>query len=79
MEDKIKYELLGNICEFINGDRGKNYPSSKEFVDSGIPFINAGNIIDKKIDYNDMNYITKVLELQGIFVIKSKVRQQNKY
>lgn len=59
MEDKIKYELLGNICEFINGDRGKNYPSSKEFVDSGIPFINAGNIIDKKIDYNDMNYITK--------------------
>ena len=36
---------LINLCQFINGDRGKNYPSSDDIVDSGVPFINAGHHI----------------------------------
>ena len=47
----MKYVKLGDVCEFINGDRGKNYPSSKDFVDKGIPFINY------LIKYLNSNYI----------------------
>jgi len=50
---------LGDVCEFINGDRGKNYPSAKDFKDEGIPFINAGHLVNKKIDFSEMNYINK--------------------
>lgn len=35
---------LADTCKLINGDRGKNYPSSNDRVESGIPFINAGNL-----------------------------------
>lgn len=49
---------LGEVCQFINGDRGKNYPSGKDFVESGIPFINAGHLENRDIIFDDMNYIT---------------------
>lgn len=49
---------LGQVCSFENGDRGKNYPSRSEFVNSGVAFINAGHINDGGIDFNKMNYIT---------------------
>ena len=34
---------LSNLVEFENGDRGRNYPSKKYRVKSGIPFINVQN------------------------------------
>ncbi len=46
------------LAEFENGDRGSNYPSRSNFVDQGIAFINAGHLVDERIDYSDMNYIT---------------------
>ncbi len=55
----MKYVKLGEICEFINGDRGKNYPSDKDFVDKGIPFINAGHIQHNDINFDNMNYISR--------------------
>ncbi len=58
-ENEKNEEILNNVCEFINGDRGKNYPSAGEFVRSGIPFINAGLINDKKVNWKKMNYITE--------------------
>ena len=48
---------LGQVCNFENGDRGKNYPGRKAFVPEGIPFINAGHIADGEIDWAGMNYI----------------------
>lgn len=50
---------LGDIAEFINGDRSKNYPSKQHQVASGIPFINAGHLENGVINHKDMNYITK--------------------
>ncbi len=50
---------LGKLGSFINGDRGKNYPSQEDFCDSGIPFINAGHIQDGNIDLDSMNYISE--------------------
>lgn len=58
MSNSIKHVRLGEICDFINGDRGKNYPSGDDFVNSGVPFINAGHIRDHKIDFQNMNYIS---------------------
>lgn len=50
---------LGEVCNFENGDRGKNYPSKGSFVETGIPFINAGNLSDIGIDIDSINYITE--------------------
>lgn len=50
---------LGELGLFINGDRGKNYPSKNTLVESGIPFINAGHIQNGIINLSEMNYITE--------------------
>lgn len=50
---------LGDLATFINGDRGKNYPSKGSFVESGIPFINAGNLESDGTLTKSFNYITK--------------------
>lgn len=65
-QEKEKYKLpnnwilttIGEISVLINGDRSKNYPSKNHFVKSGIPFINAGNIQDGKIDKVNLSFIT---------------------
>ncbi|WP_420583107.1 restriction endonuclease subunit S [Reichenbachiella sp.] len=49
---------LGSVCEFINGDRGKNYPSQGSFLNIGIPFINAGDLSNKLISISKLNYIS---------------------
>ena len=51
---------LHNISDLLNGDRGENYPSKKDYVESGIPFINAGCLDNGNINYNVANYITEV-------------------
>ncbi|WP_052307765.1 restriction endonuclease subunit S [Bacillus timonensis] len=50
---------LGDITNFINGDRGKNYPSKSDLVIEGIPFINAGHLVDGKVDVSNLNYVTE--------------------
>lgn len=51
---------LGDIATLINGDRGKNYPSQADITDEGdIPFVNAGHLNGRKIDFEEMNYISQ--------------------
>jgi type I restriction enzyme, S subunit len=50
---------LGKIADLFNGDRGKNYPSEGDFIDCGIPFINAGHLADGKVEFSKMNYISE--------------------
>lgn len=50
---------LHEVSTFINGDRGKNYPSKGSFKSSGIPFINAGNILENELDHSSFNFITQ--------------------
>lgn len=59
---------FGLLSEFINGDRGSNYPNKNEYVDSGVPWINTGHIEkDGTLSVESMNYITqkKFDELRG--------------
>lgn len=67
-DDEIPYDLpegwawcrLGDLSEFINGDRGKNYPNKDEYVDEGIAWINTGHIEPNgTLSKNRMNYITR--------------------
>ncbi|MBK1811554.1 restriction endonuclease subunit S [Clostridium sp. YIM B02505] len=51
-------KTLGTCCNILNGDRGVNYPSGNEFIDIGVPFINAGHIKERKISFDNMDYIS---------------------
>lgn len=52
--------VLGDVCEFENGDRGTNYPNRSEYVESGIPWINTGHIRpDGSLSTEEMNFITR--------------------
>lgn len=44
-----KIVKLSDVADTFNGDRGKNYPSSQDYVPTGIPFINAGDLINGSV------------------------------
>jgi type I restriction enzyme S subunit len=51
---------LGSQVKLINGDRGKNYPNSSEYVLEGLPFINTGHIeLNGSLSKERMNYISR--------------------
>lgn len=53
---KIKY-----VAKFLNGDRGKNYPSGNDLTDSGIVFLTSNNIRGVVLDCTSdiTKYITE--------------------
>lgn len=60
LPDGWAWVRFGEIANFINGDRGKNYPNKNEYVSLGIPFINTGHILPNgKLSLNKMNYISR--------------------
>lgn len=54
---------LGNIedlCEIMDGDRGRNYPSQQHFSENGYClFLNAGNVTKSGFDFSNTSFITK--------------------
>jgi len=50
---------LEDIGSVINGDRSSNYPSRAHYVDTGVPFLSAGNIENNKLLVSSLNYITR--------------------
>ena len=65
--DDWEQRKLGEVAEFYNGDRGPNYPKPSEIVEQGVPFINAGDLINGHIDYHNCKHITsdKFNQLNG--------------
>lgn len=59
MKKGWEIKTLADICTFENGDRGVNYPSKAKRTSTGIPFINAGHFVDNKIDFTNMDYISR--------------------
>ena len=47
--DNWKWVQLAQICQIINGDRGKNYPAKSTLQKHGIPFISAQNLDGKSV------------------------------
>ena len=60
-ENEKRYVNLEDVCIFINGDRGKNYPSADKISknSNGVPFINAGLLTNNTVDWENMNYISE--------------------
>jgi type I restriction enzyme S subunit len=51
---------FGELNQFINGDRSKNYPNQSEYVNEGVAWINTGHIEPNgRLTTFDMNYITR--------------------
>lgn len=50
---------LGSSINLYNGDRGSNYPSKKDYRPKGIPFINAGAIVNGALSETEFNYISE--------------------
>jgi type I restriction enzyme S subunit len=49
---------LKRLAQVIDGDRGKEYPNENDLKDSGIPFFSSKNIIDNKLNYSNLKYIS---------------------
>jgi len=58
-ETLITKSKLFDLCNFENGDRGKNYPNKSYRVEQGIRFINAGHFSDNKLDLAKMDFISE--------------------
>jgi len=56
--DDWQVKTLGEIAEIKNGDRSEKYPKPNEIQKQGIPFINAGHIVNGEIDFLNMDYIS---------------------
>ena len=51
---------LGDIVDFIDGDRGKNYPTFDEFRDAGYClFLNASNVTSTGFSFDTCQFVTK--------------------
>ena len=51
---------FGEIAEFIDGDRGKNYPTFDEFTSSGhCLFLNASNVTADGFNFDTCMFVTK--------------------
>ena len=51
---------LGDVCQIIDGDRGKNYPKNNEFFGSGYClFLNTGHVTKEGFSFANNQFITK--------------------
>ena len=51
---------MPDICQIIDGDRGKNYPTAKEFFREGFClFLNAKNVTSNGFNFNDCQFISR--------------------
>lgn len=52
--------FLGDIVDFIDGDRGKNYPTFDEFTSTGFClFLNASNVTSSGFNFDSCMFITE--------------------
>lgn len=56
----LSVKPMTEVCEIIDGDRGKNYPNADEFSDEGYClFLNAKNVTASGFYFDNCMYITK--------------------
>ena len=59
MKEGWELKTLGDVATFINGDRSTKYPSKKDYVVDGIPFVNAGNLSKAGLALASLNFISQ--------------------
>ncbi len=55
---------LGDVVNFEDGDRGKNYPKQSEYLSKGhCLFLNTSNVTKEGFNFDTINYISKEKDL----------------
>ena len=56
----LETKPMTDICDVIDGDRGKNYPTADEFSDNGYClFLNAKNVTTSGFNFENCMFVTK--------------------
>ena len=73
--DDWEQRKLGEWCNFINGDRSSNYPSTTEFVEDGIPFVGSDSLGSTLVDKTKLRFITseKYEQMNGLKIEKNDI------
>src|SRR5699024_7963231 len=50
---------LGLFFSILNGDRGVNYPKAEEITQAGIPFINAGDVTERRVSLSQAKFVSE--------------------
>ena len=58
-QDDWEQRKLGEHCEMYNGDRSSKYPNAQDMVAEGIPFINAGDLENGRVNLTECNKISR--------------------
>ena len=59
-EKNLPTSPMTELCEIIDGDRGKNYPKQEEFSEEGFClFLNAKNVTSNGFSFENCMYITE--------------------
>ena len=57
---KLPVLPMTEVCEIIDGDRGKNYPKQEDFFDEEYClFLNAKNVTNHGFDFSECMFVTK--------------------
>ena len=56
--NNISKKMLGEVVVFINGDRGVNYPKTKDYVPKGIPFFSASDLEGRTVNLSNAKFIS---------------------
>lgn len=57
---RLKAQPMTEICDIIDGDRGKNYPTADEFSENGYClFLNAKNVTSQGFNFDVCMFITE--------------------
>ncbi len=56
----MEYKRLGELVQFVDGDRGKNYPKGDEFYDCEYClFLDTSNVTKSGVDLSSVHFVTK--------------------
>ena len=58
-EEAWEEKKLGDYCDMFNGDRSAKYPNAQDMASEGIPFINAGDLVDGHVNLVSAKKITR--------------------
>jgi len=56
----LKTQSMTEVCEIIDGDRGKNYPTADDFLEKGYClFLNTKNVTSKGFNFDTCLFVSK--------------------
>lgn len=73
--DAWEQRKLGDLCNFINGDRSSNYPNATDFQVRGIPFVGSDSLGKTYVNKNKLRFITaeKYFQMNGLKIQKEDI------